>query len=104
MQCYNCDSTTGLKEWKFPGSKKLSCKECSAYFRKCMICSFDVDLNDYDTHYEILSEDKIVCDKVICYWCVKDGNMPKEYVNKRSETKKNVKLEDKLKKTYRKKK
>lgn len=88
MKCYNCESTTELKEWKFPGSKKMSCKVCSEYFRKCMIgCDYDVDLNDYDTRYEILSEDKILCDKVVCYHCVRDGNLPKEYGNEQLETK-----------------
>ena len=103
MKCYNCERTADLKEWNLPGPNILACKECSQYFRNCMLCSMSVDLNDYDTHYEILGEDKILCDKVICYWCVKDGNLPKEYVNKQSETK-NIKLENELKKTVRKKK
>ena len=79
MKCYNCESTTELKEWKFPGSKKMCCKKCSEYFRKCMICSYDVDLNDYDTHYEIVSDDKILCEKVVCEACIRDGNLPKDY-------------------------
>ena len=101
MQCYNCDGTTDLKEWCFP-EKMISCKKCSEYFRKCSTraCSMDVDLNV--TGYAIISDDKILCDKVVCYYCVKDGNLPKELENQK--IKKNVKLENKLKKTYRKKK
>ena len=95
MQCYNCDETTDLKEWKFP-EKIVACKACCEYFRKCSTrgCSVDVDLNV--TGY------KILCEKVVCYYCVKDGNLPKQLENQK--IKKNVKLEDKLKKTYRKKK
>ena len=90
MQCYNCDGTTDLKEWCFPEKKKCSTRGCS----------MDVDLNV--TGYEIISDDKILCEKVVCYYCVKDGNLPKQLENQK--IKKNVKLEDKLKKTYRKKK
>ena len=81
MQCYNCDETTDLKEWRFP-EKMISCKNCSEYFRKCSTrgCSMDVDLNV--TGYEIISDDKILCEKVVCDACVRDGNLPKDYYDK----------------------
>ena len=79
MKCYNCECTTGLKEWKFP-QKKSACKECSECFRKCAICSLDIDLNDY---FSIISEDKILRDNFVCYYCVRDGNLHKKYENKK---------------------
>ena len=97
MQCYNCDETTDLKEWKFP-ERIVACKACAEYFRKCMVCmSYDVDLNV--TGYEIVSDDKILCEKVVCEACIRDGNLPKDYYNKNklSENQIATKIENKLK-------
>jgi hypothetical protein len=97
MKCYNCESTSELKEWKFSGSKKTACKDCSEYFRDCCMCRRSVDMNDWLTDYEIVSEDKILCEKVVCEYCSKQGNLPREYYekNKLSETQIAAKVENK---------
>lgn len=96
MRCYNCNSETDLKEWKFP-KRLIACKTCSEYFRKCMVCRYDVDLNVIG--YEIISEDKILCEQVVCADCMKDGNVPKDYYerNKLSDDQRAIKFENKVK-------